>query len=145
LYRAGLTSLDTLYLAKKDDLAVTTGIPSYLSERICEKFQAYRSRLETNPRDPADMGQCARLRLMVTELRRHHEGFQRASENEWSNPELSAEKRECRQQRQSCVLWINVLLAEVGELDLVAELEKLSFERRIQRLEQYLANQPAAM
>ena len=92
LYRAGLTSLDTLYLAKKDDLAVATGIPANLSELICEKFQAYRSRLETNPRDPGDLGQCARLQLMVTELRRHHEGFQRASENEWSNPELACRK-----------------------------------------------------
>jgi len=145
LYRAALTSLDTLYLAKSEDLAVATGIPLELAERICAKFQAYRTRLEKNPRDPADPGQRVRLTTMLAELRRHHEGFQRASENEWSNPELAAEKRDYRQQRQSSMLWINVLLAEVGELDLVNELEKLSPERRIQRLEEYLATPPAAM
>ena len=143
LYRAGLTSLDTLYLAKRDDLAVATGIPASLSERICEKFQAYRTRLENSPRDLN--GGRDRLALMLAELRRHHEGFQNASANEWSNPALAAEKRDCRQQRQSCVLWINVLLAEVGELDLINELEKLSFERRIERLEEYLASPPASM
>lgn len=145
LYRAGLTSLDTLYLAKEDDLAVAAGIPSSLAERICSKFQAYRTGLENNPRDPADLGQRARLTEMLAELRRQHEGFQLASENELSDPALASEKRDRRQQRQSCALWINVLLSEVGELDLVNELEKLSFERRIQRLEEYLASLPAAM
>jgi hypothetical protein len=143
LYRAGLTSLDTLYLAKRDDLAVATGITTSLSERICEKFQAYRTRLENTPRDLS--GERDRLALMLTELRRHHEGFQYAAANEWSDPALATEKRDCRQQRQSCVLWINVLLAEVGELDLINELEKLSFDRRIERLEEYLASPPASM
>lgn len=140
LYRAGLTSLDTLFLAKRDDLAVATGIPAVLSERICEKFQAYRAGLQSSPRDAADVGQRARLSVMIADLRRNHEGFQHASDHEWSNPELAAEKRDYRQQRQSCVLWINVLLAEVGELELVNELQKLSFERRIERLEEYLAS-----
>jgi hypothetical protein len=145
LYRAGLTSLDTLYMARRDDLAVAKGIPPHLSERICEKFQAYRARLENNPRDVADLGQRDRLSKLVAELERHHEGFQHASANEWSNPTLASEKRDYRQQRQSCMLWINVLLAEVGELDLVNELEKLSFERRVQRLEEYLASPPSTM
>src|SRR6185503_20676105 len=65
LYRAGLTSLETLYLAKKDDLAVATGISSSLSERICEKFQAYRTRLENEARDLS--GERDRLALMVSE------------------------------------------------------------------------------
>ena len=142
LYRAGLTSLETLYLAKKDDLAVATGISSSLSERICEKFQAYRARLENEARDLN--GERDRLSLMLNELRRHHEGFQQASANE-SDPALAAEKRDCRQQRQSCALWINVLLAEIGELELINELEKLSFDRRIERLEEYLASPPASM
>ncbi len=145
LYSAGLTSLDTLYMAKADDLAITASIPFSLSERICAKFLDYRTRLENNPRDPADPGQRTRLTQMLAELRRHHEGFQHASENEWSNPALASEKRDYRQQRQSCVLSINVLLAQIGELDLISELEKLSHERRIQRLEEYLATPTPAM
>ena len=143
LYRAGLTSLDTLFLAQKDDLAVATGIPSAMSERICEKFQSYRAELEGNSRELGASGQRARLSEMVADLRRQHEGLELA-ENDWSNPANASQKREYRQQRQSCSLQINVLLAEMGEIDLVNELQKLSFERRIQRLEEYLASSHAA-
>jgi hypothetical protein len=139
LYRAGLTSLETLFLAQKDDLAAATGIHAAMSERICEKFRSYRAELEGNSRDLGISGQRTRLSDMLAELRRQHEGLELATENEWSNPALASEKREYRQQRQSCSLRINVLLAEMGELDLVNELQKLSFERRIQRLEEYLA------
>ena len=140
LYRAGLTSLDALYLAKKDDLAIATGISPELSEVICLKFKAYRLGLASNNRDVGDLRQRSRLAKMVAELRLQHEAFVHASQNEWSNPSLSSAKREFRQQRQSCVLWINVLLAEIGELDFVNELQKMSFERRIQRLEEYISS-----
>jgi len=140
LYRAGLTSLDTLFLAKKEDLAVATGIPVVLSERICEKFQAYRTGLQSK-RDVADSGQRSRLADMVTELRRQHEGYVEASDN----PAQAAEKREYRNSRQAVVLWINVTLAEVGELELINELQKLSFDKRIQRLEEFLSSPPATM
>lgn len=138
LYGAGLTSLDTLFLAKKEDLAAATGIPIWLCERICNKFQEYREELEGTPRDVAQSGYRARLTELVAELRRQHEGFERASAQEWSNPALAADKRKFRQNRQACVLQINVVLAEMGELDLVNEIQKLSFDRRIQRLEEYL-------
>jgi hypothetical protein len=142
LYGAGLTSLDTLFLAKKEDLAAATGIPLWLCERICNKFYQYREELEGTPRDVAQSGHRARLAELVAYLRRFHEGFERASAEEWSNPALAVEKRKFRQNRQACVLQINVVLAEMGELDLVNEIQKLSFERRIQRLEEYLANLP---
>ncbi len=140
LYRAGLTSLDTLYLARREELAVATGISIELSEPICAKFQAYRAGLEASNRDVKDVGQRNRLAEFVDELKRQHEGFLRASED----ANLSDQKRDYREQRQSCVLWINVLLAEVGEVDLVCELQKMSFERRIQRLEEYLASNSAS-
>lgn len=145
LYGAGLTSLDTLFLAKKEDLAAATGIPLWLCERICNKFQEYREELEGTPRDVAQSGYRARLAELVGELRRQHEGFERASAQEWSNPALAADKRRFRQNRQACVLQINVVLAEMGELDLINEIQKLSFERRIQRLEEYLASSAGMM
>jgi hypothetical protein len=121
-------------------LAVATGISVELSERICAKFQAYRAGLEASNRDVKDVGQRGRMAEFVSELRRQHEGFVRASEDTG----LSDQKREFREQRQACMLWINVLLAEVGEVDLVNELQKMSFERRIQRLEEYLASNSAS-
>jgi hypothetical protein len=81
------------------------------------------------------VGQRNRLAEFVTEPKRQHKGFVRASED----TKLAHEKRDYREQRQACMLWIQVLLAEVGEVDLVNELQKMSFERRIQRLEEYVA------
>jgi hypothetical protein len=138
IYRAGLTSIDALQVARADELAVATGISSRLSERICAKFQAYRARLENNHRDPADLGQRARLTKMVDELRSYHEDVQRVSGKGFNLP-AAAEKRDHRQQRESCLLRINVLLAEEGEVDLVDQLKKLTFERRIRLLEEYLS------
>lgn len=145
LYGAGLTSLDTLFLAKKEDLAAATGIPLWLCERICNKFQQYREELEGTPRDVAQSGYRSKLIELVDELRRQHEGFERASAQEWSNPALAADKRKFRQNRQACVLQINVVLAEMGELDLVNEIQKLSFDRRIQRLDEYLQSTAGMM
>jgi hypothetical protein len=145
LYRAGLTTLDALYLAKKDELAIATGVPTELSEVICLKFKAYRLGLASDNRDVGDHRQRSRLAKMVAELRLQHQAFVHASKNEWSNPALTSAKREFRQQRQSCVLWINVLLAEIGELELVNELQKMSFDRRIQRLEEYISGPSAAL
>ncbi|MCS6885755.1 MAG: hypothetical protein RMM17_05305 [Acidobacteriota bacterium] len=145
LYGAGLTSLDTLFLAKKEDLAAATGIPLWLCERICNKFQEYREELEGTPRDVAQSGYRNRLIELVAELKRQHEGFERASAEEWANPALAHEKRKFRQNRQACVLQINVVLAEMGELDLVNELQKLSFDRRIQRLEEYIQSTAGMM
>ena len=145
MYRAGLTSLDTLYLAQPNELAATAGISSELSESICAKFQDYQASVLNSSTESAGLGQRARLAIMLAELRRDHACFQRASQKEWSNPALTSEKREYRQRRQSGILGINVLLAEVGEVDLINELEKLSPERRIKRLEEYLASSPAAL
>jgi hypothetical protein len=116
-----------------------------LSERICQKFQVYKAELEGQSRDVADSGQRGRLAEMLAYLRQQHEGFQRASENEWADPSLAEEKKAFRYQRQACVLQINVILAEMGELDLVTELQKLSFDRRIRRLEEFLGSPVAAM
>lgn len=145
LYGAGLTSLDTLFLAKKEDLAAATGIPLWLCERICNKFQEYREDLEGTPRDVAQSGYRSRLVELVAELKKQHEGFERASADEWANPALANDKRKFRQNRQACVLQINVVLAEMGELDLVNEIQKLSFDRRIQRLEEYLQSTAGMM
>jgi len=145
LFRAGLTSLDTLYLAKPSELAATADISSELSESICAKFQEYQASLENSSTEPVALGQRARLAMMLAELRRDHAYFQRASQYGWSNSALAAEKQEYRQRRESGILAMNVLLAEVGELDLINELEKLSPERGIKRLEEYLASSPAAL
>ena len=143
MYSAGLTSLDTLFLARKEELTLVTGISPHLAESICDKLQEYRAELEAGTRDVSPEGQRAHLAGLVDDLRKHHEEFLCASETKPSNPASESEKRKSRQLREASVLKINVALAEMGEIDLVEETRKLSFERRIQRLEDYLSGSAA--
>jgi hypothetical protein len=51
---------------------------------------------------------------------------------------MSEEQRR-RHQRQLYFLEVTVILAEMGELNLLGRMHKLSFKRRIQVLDEYLA------
>ncbi len=140
LYGAGLTSLEALFLANGGDLAVTTGIPLWLCERICERIRDHRKDLERAQRDSGQGERRDELRKLIEELRQRHEGFERAVSDEWSDPARSDEKREHRQGRQMCALQIEVVLAEMGELDLVEQIQKLPFPRRIEKLQEFIAS-----
>lgn len=140
LYGAGLTSLEALFLANGGDLAATTGIPLWLCERICERIRDHRRDLERAQRDSGQGERREQLRKLIEELRQRHEGFERAIQEESSDPARSEEKREYRQERQVCALKIEVVLAEMGELDLVEQIQKLPFSRRIERLQEFIAS-----
>jgi hypothetical protein len=136
LYGAGLTSLEALYLARKKDLCLATGVPEWLCERICEKVAAHRKQVENAS---SEIDHRVQLVELVQQLRGLQEGFLLASNARRMTSELAAEKRRCLRGRQACNHQIDVLLAEMDELELVDELRKMAVYRRIERLEQYLA------
>jgi hypothetical protein len=141
LYGAGLVSLNTLLLANKQDLNVTTGIPLELCEQICNKFQQYRSETEAreSSQNAVQAACSSRLANLVKNLRFLHEKFEHSHLEMGSNPAPADEKRRLRQQRQQCFLQIVVVLAELKEIDLINAVRKLPFRRRLQRLKEYLA------
>ena len=138
LYRAGLGSLSSLLMAQKEDLAVTTSISLSLCERICEKLQTYRAVVESMPRDATQSGYRCCLAKLVRELRHQEEEIERTLARASSKLALETERQQRRQLRQRCNLQIMVTLAELGELDLIQKIQKLSFKRRIRKLEKYL-------
>ena len=77
----------------------------------------------------------------MQDLRAHQEGYEKASSG-WSE-DSAEEKKRLRQARQDTLLQINVVLAQLGEVDLIHEIEKLPFERRIDRLAAFLEEGPA--
>lgn len=141
LYGAGLTTLEVFFLAKAEDLAATAGIPDWLGGKIVEKFQSYRNEMETVTVDANRTAERAKLATLVKDLKEQQEGYERASSG-WTE-EAAEEKKRLRQARQDTLLQINVVLAQLGEVDLIHEIEKLPFERRIDRLSQYLEEGPA--
>ncbi len=140
LYAAGLTTLEVFFLAKPEDLAATAGIPDWLGAKIVEKFQTYRNEMQSVAPDANRTAERAKLSTLVHDLRSQQEGYERASSG-WTE-DAAEEKKRLRQARQDTLLQINVVLAQLGEVDLIHEIEKLPFERRIDRLEGYLAEGP---
>jgi hypothetical protein len=137
LYQAGLGSLDMLFLANKEDLAAVTAIAPGLCESICNKVQQYRAEAEARARPAAQSGYRSRLIELVNELRDQMNTEKTKREAGSETPAVDARRRRLRR-RQQCFLEINVTLAELGELGLINQLKKLSFNQRLQVLDEYL-------
>ena len=138
LYLAGLGSLHALFVANKEDLAAATSIPAPLCERIVDKFQEHRAKALAISLQEPQSGYCAHLTSLVVELRCQHEELERASAGSALNPELATEKRRRRQLRQRCFLQIVATLAELGDVDLIHKIQRLSFRQRLKKLEDHL-------
>jgi hypothetical protein len=138
LYGAGLTTLDALVLANKEDLSVVAGVPEWLCEKVCQKVQRHHEQLTGDAGDGGQSFLRARLAELVKELRTHHEIFEGACAEPTPSKELDATKRDSRRDRQACALRVNVLLAEMGNLDLIEEIEKLALGRRTEKLETFV-------
>jgi hypothetical protein len=136
IYGAGITSLEVLFLAKPDDLAATAGIPEWLAAKIVDKFQAYRQDSQAITPDAGHSAERGKLATLLSELRKLQDWYERAS-GAWS-PDAAEEKKRLRAARQDTLMQINVVLAQLGEVELIHELEKLPFERRIERIDTYL-------
>jgi hypothetical protein len=135
MYAAGLTSLETLFLAKTDDIAATTGIGETLAARIVARFAAYKVEASELV-DPSHRAECERLSGLARELRRLNERFV-ALADAWAD-EAPAEKKRLRRARTEILLQAKVLLARLGEVDRIALLERLPFARKIENIEAFV-------
>jgi len=142
LYRAGLGSLDALFLANKEDLAAATGVSGRMCELICDKVAQHRQELGTLPDDAAQSVWRGRLAARVNSLRDEIDAA-RAPNGSPAWPTSEEQRR--RNQRQLYFLKITVILAEMGELELLGQMHKVSFKRRIQILDEYLARPEATV
>jgi hypothetical protein len=135
IYAAGLTNLDNLFLARPDEISATTGIGENLASQIVEKFQRYRREIASLA-DSTRASERKRLAELAVELRALHQDFERAASG-WSDDDR-AEKKRFRTARAEALLQVKVLLARLGEVDRLSQIERLPFERKIEALEQYL-------
>jgi hypothetical protein len=140
LYGAGLTTLESLFQATKEDLAVTSGIPEWLAEKICERVQEYWRQLRAGQQASGMSERRHRLRKLLNDMRNKHEAYERASVEEWSNPSLTKTKREFRQARQVCALEIEMVLVDMGELELVEQVQRMPFGQRMAALERFISD-----
>jgi hypothetical protein len=133
---AGVTTLEVMLLATPEDLVSTTGIEPEVAEKIVERFRAYSQEVKANAPDPTRAHERERIAELVAHLHELQAEWDRA-DAEWSM-EANARKRELRQARAQTLNDLNVVLARLGEVALLSELERTSFEQKVVRVEAFL-------
>lgn len=137
IYAAGLTSLSMFYAATPEELAQTTGIALELAQRVTERFRNHRQRTSEIPPDDGHAADRDAVRNLMRVLTEQTETLQRLSKS-W-DASAAQDKRRIRQEREETVLELNVVLARLGELELVKNLERAPFSRKVELLSSYLA------
>ncbi len=134
LRAAGLDTLDALCRSSVADLVAFARLDTALADAISRRFRSYWRECTERPYEQAKQ----RLRALLERLGRAHAEYERAEA-----AEDRTKKRSARNERRSVSLEMTVLLAQIGEVQLVEELERSATERKIERIRRYL-QQPFA-
>ena len=125
LYAAGLTTLEAMFLATPGDLAATAGIPEDVARpdrRALPRVPA-AGELHGARRDARGRARAAR-RARRASCEASTTATSGRAES-WA-ADAADQKRELRKARAQTLLDIQVLLARLGEVDRLAELERLA-------------------
>ena len=136
LYAAGLTTLEALFLATPADIAATTGIDADLAARIVDRFRTYREQVKSAAPDATRTKERERVAQLTARLRREHDEYERLAQA-WTR-EAEEKRKSLRKTRTQTLLDLQVVLARLGEVDRLKELERLPFERKVVHLESFL-------
>jgi hypothetical protein len=136
LYAAGLTTLEAMLLATPGDVVATTGIDETLATRIVARFRQYKEQLRKTIPDATRANEREKVAELTARLRREHFAFEAAATG-WT-PEADLRRKEHRHARGQTLLDIQVVLAHLGEVDRVREIERLPFDRKLVHLESFL-------
>jgi hypothetical protein len=143
IYAAGLGNLDMMFLAEAEGIVSTTGIDPIVAARIVGKFQIYRKETRDGASSSGRDSERSRLASLAGDLRRLHEKHEQAA-SAWSE-DAAEEKKRLRHARSEVFLQMKVVLARLGEVDRLGELEPLPFQQRIERIEAYLRDAGTSM
>jgi hypothetical protein len=134
LRAAGYGSLDALCRSSAADLVTLGRIDAARANAIARRFRSYcRERSE-----PAREQVKPRLSALLERLARAHAEYERADA-----AEERAKKRSARNERRAASLELSLLLAQIGEIELVEGLERSPTERKIELVRRYLGRPPA--
>jgi hypothetical protein len=135
----GFTALDRFVGVKPGDLRQRLDASSEQAEQLVSTFQGYMlARCERGP-DVALEGGRVTLSARLLQLEETARAFQKACDDD-----DSAAKRKARHQRQARVAHVSLLLAELGEAELLEELERCSVDAKVARLRCWLDETPAS-
>jgi hypothetical protein len=133
LYAAGLSSLGQLCTANSEEISVVAGIDRDLAQAIVDHVQRFEQ--ERSRMDPTTLRVYVqeRLRSLIARIARLQVEFEQAEETD-----SAARKKAARRDREAAVLELDVVFAEVGDVDVIEELKRCPVRGKIQRVESYL-------
>jgi hypothetical protein len=137
LFAAGLNRLDRLLLGRADEIAAAAGVAPAVAAEIAAGVASYK---QQGGGLVAALDRGAELRKLagiVSELSEVQQAFDRASSG-WSEQDRTA-KRRLRRRRETVYARVRLALARLGELERLARLEQLPFQRKIEELEPFVA------
>lgn len=137
LYAAGLTSLEMFYKASASDVAAATGLSLEISENVVERFRRYRRESGSVAPGPRRTAERSSLEKLVKQLERQNEAFEASAKN-WRS---GADKRKARQEREQTLVDVQLLLARLGEVDLIERIERAAFQKKAEELRRFLSTQ----
>jgi hypothetical protein len=136
LYAAGLTTLEAMLLATPGDVAATTGIDEALARHIVSRFADYKEQVRKSVPDATRANEREKVAELTARLRREHAAFEAAAKS-WTR-DADEQKKELRKARAQTLLDIQLVLARLGEVDRIKEIERLPFDRKLVHLESFL-------
>lgn len=134
LFAAGLTTLDAFFVARADEIALTTGLEQDVAKRIVDRFTAYKKETQSQSVDEERSVERKRLAVLVGELAKEHAAFEVAEKNDEGR-----KKREARKAREAALLEIKVLLARLGEEERATAIDKVPFAQKVAELRKLVA------
>jgi hypothetical protein len=136
LYAAGATTLEAMMLANAGDLAAVSGIDEALAARVVQRFSEYKEQISKAIPDATRAHERDKIAQLVMRLRMEHDAFESAAKG-WTR-EAGDKKKGLRKAREQTLLAISVVLARLGEVERLKEIDRLPFERKLAHLESFL-------
>lgn len=140
VFAAGLTLIDMLERGNVAYLSTATGISERLSEHVCAFLRKYCQERDARRDFDSPKAWLRALGPVVDALEEHHSKYQRYENGKDGESGRAQNRKLHRRGRQDASLQLNVLLAEMGEVQMVDELQRLTFDGRIKRLRSYLSS-----
>jgi hypothetical protein len=128
---SGLSSLGLLYVLRPQDLTEQTRIEPQLAESLVARLTAYRAEVARLAPDGARAEERGRLAEAVAELERAHQAYDEAEP-------CSVARRAARKRRRAALADARLWLARLGRTEDAARLEPLSFDAKLDLLEEAL-------
>ena len=131
IHDTGMASLGLFYVSRPKDIAELASLPIDLAERLIDQFRAYRQLVSDTTPARGRTAERNRLRELVNALVKNLDAYDACAP-------ASKERRELRRLRTQLNADMQIVLARLGQVERVKDLDLLAYRTRVEALFSYL-------